>query len=238
MYLNSTLFSQGWNVRPEYLFDLTVSPGDGLAVLDNGIYAYDFTAATAVLDHIGGRPCINLTNSGSTATDVANAQVNGNSMQFVAGKQFVMKGSVRFTTISQDFAMATWATDTNYFSTLPTDYLGLEKVVADTVPYITARKASGTAERYPLNTAVIAIDTWYDYAVKVDPDPATAGKALVQVAWGASVLPGNPIPIVFNGSIATQMPDTVDSRPGFAWRAGSAANVSCYIGVHGFRMQA
>lgn len=234
MYLSNSILARGWNVRPERLAQLIVSPMDGSGIVDNGIYAFDGTQATVTLDHIGNRPCFNMTNSGSTATDVVNQQVTANAMQFVAGLPFVMFGSVRFTTTTQDWTQGTWATDTNYFSTLPTDYLSLRKLTGSTSVYLAARKASGTEETYVLDTAAVVADTWYDYAVWILPDSATAGKARFQVAWGSNVTPGNPIPIVASGVIATQNPDTVDTRPGYAWRAGSAANVSGFMGLHGF----
>jgi hypothetical protein len=234
----TSLFSQGWNTRPEHLSEVIIDPGMGTAVLDNGIMAYDATQATAVLDHIGDRPVINCTNSGSTATDIVNAQCVAGAFQVLAGKQLLAKGSFRMTTTTQDLFLGLWAIDTNYWSTLPTDYIGIEKASASTQFVVRARKASGTAQVSQSIGPVLVADTWYDWAIRVVGDPSTAGQAIVQVAIGASVPAGGIIPVVFNGTFSSQIPDTVDLAPGFSWRAGSAANVSGYIGLTGFTLEA
>lgn len=237
---NTTMFKRGWNVRSEDLSELIIDPGNMLSVLDNGILAYDATAATAVLDHIGDRACLNLTNSGSTATDVVNAQsvATSGGWQILAGKEFLAQGSFRLGTTTQDLFIGLWAVDTNFWSTEPTDSVGLYKASAATQCTFKARKASGTAQATNGIGPVLAVDTWYDWAIRVIGNSATAGKAEVQVAIGAGVLAGNPIPVVYSATFETQIPDTVDMGPGYSWRAGSAANVSGYIGKTGFCLQA
>jgi hypothetical protein len=233
------MFRQGWNVRPEHLSEVVIDPSNMLSVLDNGILAYDMTQATAVIDHIGDRPCLNLTNSGSTATDIVNAQAIATSggFQMLAGKEFLAKGSFRLTTTTQDLFIGLWAVDTNFWSTEPSDFIGLYKASAATQCVVKSRKASGTAVTTNGVGPVLAVDTWYDWALRVVGDPTTAGKAAVQLAIASSVSPGNPIDQAYVGTFHTMIPDTVDMGPGYSWRAGSAANVSGYLGLTGFCLQ-
>jgi hypothetical protein len=232
----NSFFAQGWNVKPNHSGECIIDPGSQISVLDNAVLAYDTTQATAVTDHIGDRACINCTNSGSTATDIVNAQ-SPNCFQVLAGKELLMRGSFRMTTTTQEFALGVWATDTNYWSTLPTDYIVLEKATGVTQFVIKCRKASGTAQSSASIGPVLVADTWYDWAVRVIGDPTTAGKGIVQVALGSGVTAGGLIPVVYNETFGTQVPDTVDLGPGFSWRAGSAANVSGFIGLTGFSLQ-
>lgn len=236
---NTQTFRQGWNVRSEHVSELVIDPGSMLSVLDNGILAYDMTSATAVLDHIGDRACLNLTNSGSGATDIVNAQsvATSGGWQILAGKEFVARGSFRLSTTTQDLYIGLWAVDTNFWSTEPSDSIGLYKASAATQCTFKSRKASGTAQATSGIGPVLAVDTWYDWAIRVVGDPATAGKASVQVALGSGILAGNPIPQVYAGTFETQIPDTVDLGPGYSWRAGSAANVSGYLGITSFCLQ-
>ena len=231
--LDTQYFRRGWNLRPSHHTEVVLDPGNMVSVLDNGVFAYDMTQATAVLDHIGDRACLNLTNSGSTATDIVNAQSAATSggFQVLAGKKMLAKGSFRMSATTQEFALGWWAVDTNYWSTLPTDYLVLEKATGVTQFVVKTRKASGTAQVSASIGPVLAVDTWYEWAISVEGDLSTAGKGTVMVAIGSSVSPSNPIPVVYNEVFGTQVPDTVDLAPGFSWRAGSAANVSGYLGL-------
>ena len=234
IWTESRMFTEGQGVRPKTNLIIEIEGGDLLAVLDNGLLAYDATAATAVNDFIGGRPCINMTNSGSGATDVVNGQ-SGRCLQPQAGKIVRVKGSFRMTTTTQEFFLGLAATDTNIFSTYPTDYLAIRKATGDAVFYLVSRKASGTEATWAL-TPTIAVDTWYDFEIVAKRDASTAGKGSVQVYLGVAD-PGNVIPQAFNGTVETQFPDTVDLGLSLGWRAGSAANVSGYVGCLGLQVE-
>lgn len=211
---------------------------DGSSIVDNGVFAYDSTNSTAVLDFIGGRPVINMTNSGSTATDGTQAQVVTGCMQPQAGKEVVVRCGVRMSTATQDFAFGIAALDTSAIASDPTDHIMIRKLAADTKFSLRARKASGTAETWTLDPTVSA-DTWYDIYFKVTRDATTAGKGYVEVLINSGRSAGDDLgrDCVQNILIATQLPDTVDLAPFFAFRAGSAANVSCYVNYLGWAFQ-
>lgn len=210
----------------------------GLWILDNGAFAWDATAVTPVLDFIGGRPCVNLTNSGSTATDGAQFQTVTGCYQLQAAKKVHLYGSVRGTTVTQDWSFGWAALDTSAIASEPTDHAAWQKLAATTNPSIRMRKASGTAQTTnALNLTVVA-DTWYDWEMIIIRDPSTAGVGQVKLYMGSGVNPGDPIPLIHEGTFASQVPDTVDLAPYGAFRAGSAANVSAYLGHFGWIIEA
>jgi hypothetical protein len=211
---------------------------DGASIVDNGIFAYDSTNSTAVLDFIGGRPVINMTNSGSTATDGTQAQVVTGCIQPQAGKDVVLRCAYRGSTASQDFAFGIANLDTSAIASDPTDHIMIRKLAADTKFSLRARKASGTAETWTLDPTVAA-DTWYDIYIKIRRDVTTAGKGIVEVLInsGRDASANAGLDYTQTMLIATQFPDTVDLAPFFAWRAGSAANVSGYVNYLGWVVQ-
>jgi hypothetical protein len=220
-------------IMPNYSGRL-ITGADADALIDNELFALDATAVTPSLDYIGNRPVIVLTNSGSTATDGAQFQVTAAHIRPRASKEIVVKCSYRGTTASQDFAFGLAAIDTSAIASDPTDFIRLQKLAAASAFSVGARKASGTAETWTTSPTVEA-DTWYDMMIRVVRDSSTAGKGIVQV-WmkeGAE-LGVNMNDYVQTLEIATQLPDTVDLAPYFAFRAGSAANVSAYVSHFGW----
>lgn len=230
-----SMFKHGPAIRPDVCAEWGFWGGDSRAVVDNALLAIDSSSATGVMDLIGGRPCVNITNSGSGATDLWQGQATAAFIQPQAGKEILVVGSFRMTTVTQDWNLGLMAIDTNVFSTAPTDYIVLEKLAAATKFSIKSRKASGTAETWTLEKT-IAVDTWYDFALRIIRDPSTAGKGILQVYMGESLNAKGTMDCLFNGTVATQLPDTVDLSPTLGWRAGSAANVSGYVGHFGVKI--
>lgn len=226
--------------RPKVLGSGYFDGTRGLWILDNGDFAWDATAVTPVLDFIGGRPCVNLTNSGSTATDGAQFQVVTGCYQFQAAKKVHLFGSVRGTTVDQDWSFGWAALDTSVVASEPTDHAAWQKLAAATQPSVRMRKASGTAQATNALNLTFAANTWYDWEMIVTRDPSTAGVGRVQLYMASGVNPGDPIGSapIYEGTFGSQVPDTVDLAPYGAFRAGSAANVSCYLGHFGWLIEA
>lgn len=231
------MFRYGPAIRPEVTALWGFWGGDASFITDNAKAAWDMTAVTPVMDFIGGRPCLALTNSGSTATDGAQAQATQGFIQPQAGKEIQICGSFRMTTNTQEFSLGLAIIDTSVIASAPTDLILLEKLTTVTAPSLKARKATGTVETWTLGKTLL-VDTWYDFSMRLVRDASTAGKGNAQVYIGESLNAKGTMEVLFNGTIATQFPDTVDLAPTLAWRAGSAANVSGYIGHFGVRVAA
>lgn len=233
----SSVFKHEIAVRPRHIGFGQFDGTNANWLTDNAAFAWDSTAVTPTLDFIGGRPCLALTNSGSTATDGAQFQVTAASYQLQAAKKVHLWGGFRFTTVTQDIGAGWAAIDTSLLASEATDHAAWQKLAAATAPTIRMRKASGTAQASNRLNPTFAVDTWYDWEMVIIRDSATAGVGAVQLFMGSAVEPGGTIPNVFNGTFNSQVPDTVDLAPYFAWRAGSAANVSGYVSHFGWLIE-
>lgn len=235
IYDNQTLFSLGQGVLvPNFTYRLELQGVElAQALVDNTPWAADATAVTPALDFIGGRPCINLTNSGSTATDGAQFQLTAGHIQPQAGKKIRIKWGMRMSTTDQDWSFGLAAVDTSVIASEPTDHFGVQKLAAVTQPKIRARKASGTAQTSNDLAITFAADVWHDFELILTRDSTTAGQGEVLLYGKANANPNEIGTVLYQGTFATQIPDTVDLAPYMAWRAGSAANVSGYISHFG-----
>lgn len=190
------------------------------------------TNVTPTFGNIGGWPCLNLTNSGSTATDVANFCVPAAGIIPQAGKRIWIRHTIRMTTTSQDWAFGCGVVGTNMINTDPTDHFMIKKLAANTFPSLYWRSASGTVQKLDLALTFVA-DTWYTFALEAIADPGSvAGRGKINVYGGAGFAPeSGTLPLLSGATIGTQFPDATNAvkiAPFHAWRAGSAANVSGY----------
>lgn len=206
---------------------------DASWLVDNGLFAWDSTNVTPTLGNVGGRPCVNLTNSGTLATDLAQFQVTAASLLMgTADKTFTLKFSYRGSTATQDIAFG-WANiDTTIIASDPTDFIMIRKLAAETTFTLRTRKASGTA--YTVSTTpVIAADTWYDGEIRATYS-STSNASRVQVFLSSGAAGGSPLAQVLDALIPdSAFPNTVNLAGFGAWRAGSAANVSGYASYFG-----
>jgi hypothetical protein len=232
---NNNVLSAGWNRAIESSTYVEIDPCNSLTLVASGLFKTDVTAATLTTSDVSGRPTFVVANSGSTATNVVNAQTVADSIIPTAGKEILFKGSFRMTTITQEFAMGFASSATNFINAAPSDYIGIQKLTTASNFSLITRKASGTAATVAL-LPTIAINTWYDWAIRIIMDPTVAGQGIVQVALASNTIPGNGISMVYNATV-TNIPDTVVLRPFMAWRAGSAANVTGYFGKSAFSKQ-
>ena len=231
MAMSSIFRSVG--TRPLKNANVEVYGNDASWLVDNGQFAWDSTNVTPTLGNVGGRPCLNLTNSGSTATDLSQFQTTAASILMATdAKTHVLKFSYRGTTATQDIAFGWAAIDTTIIASDPTDFIMFRKLAAETTFTLRTRKASGTA--YTVSaTPVIAADAWYDGEIRATYS-ATANMSRVQVFMSANASPGAPLTQVLDSLIPdTAFPNTVNMASFGAWRAGSAANVSGYISYFG-----
>lgn len=234
-YFDKNIFSDGAGVRPARLAFKEYSGMDAGALVNGNDFTITNVASTVLSqNNIGGRPVWDFTNAGSGATDGVQLQVPAGCILLQPGKTVRLKGSVRMTTTTQEFFVGLAAIDTSIIASAPTDYIGMRKLTTETLWRAVTRKASGTAETWGIAGA-IAADTWYDFEVVIKLDPSIAGRGNLTVYNNSGASAGNPIGNSNgNGGVAAQMPDTVLLSPAIAWRAGSAANVSCYVGQFGW----
>jgi hypothetical protein len=221
-------FKEGLNALPTTQCHLNVSAIDNNNIVTGNVFTITSTNSAATLNNVGGRPCIAITNTGSTATDVTNFCGVVASIIPQASKRIWLRFGVRMTTITQDFAAGLAVVGTNIINSDPTDHMMIRKLSAATQPSIRSRKASGTAETWTL-PLTFAADTWYDIALEIVRDPSTAGAGKINVYGASGATPGGLLPLLGTLNVAAQLPDTVKQAPFFAFRAGSAANVSCYV---------
>lgn len=237
-YNTENLFSGGIATRPKVSSRIQVYGSDASALVDGSLFAWDTINCAPTLDFIGGRECFALTNSGSLATDGAQAQVPAGCIQPQAGKQVRIKFAFRMTATDQEFSFGLAAIDTSIIASEPTDHFALQKVTGVTSPVIRARKSSGTAQATNALAITFAVDTWYDAELILTRDVSTAGMGKVECYISSGVSGGGVLAPLYNGTFASQIPDTVDLAPYFAWRAGSAANVSGYVAYYGVEVEA
>ena len=231
------IFANGVATRPSVIAELGYFGNDSAWLTDNDTFAWDSTSCTPTLNNIGGRPCIDLTNTGSTATDGAQFQSTVAAILLGTSTQtYTQKGSFRMTTATQDIAFGLSAIDTSIIASNSTDLIRLQKLSAATAFSITYRKASGTAAVTGTFGPTIAADTWYDYELVVSKANSTTGSGRIKVYMGTDVAAGGSLSLVFDQVIATEFPDTVKMASLGAWRTGSAANVSAYMSYFGVRM--
>jgi len=219
--------------RPLKNGHIEVYGNDPTWLVDNGLFAFDGTNVTPTLGNVGNRPCLNMTNSGSTATDGGQFQITAASILLAAdSKQARIKFAYRGTTATQDVAFGLANIDTSIIASDPTDFIMIRKLAAETTFTLRCRKASGTvftASAVP----VIAADTWYDGEI-VMTYSTVANQSRVQVYLGSNIAAGGIIPMVLDSVVPdSAFPNTVNMASFQAWRAGSAANVSGYVAYFG-----
>ena len=198
------------------------------------------TNCTPVLASVGGRPCANYTNSGSTATDGSNLASPAASILTQNSKRIAMACSVYFSTTTQDFAFGLGVPSAGMIAADPTDFFMIRKLAAETMFSIRARNNSGTVQSFQIGlpTGIIAVNTWYDLAFELTDLSTATGAGKVSVYGGASVLAGASLPFLGTYNIPTQFPDRVANAVFMGWRAGSGANVSGYVSNLAWRVEA
>lgn len=196
------------------------------------------TGNSAAQGNVGGRPCLTLTNGGSSATtDLSNYYWSANTVIPQPGKILRIKGSWRASTITTDQIFGIGVGGAAMYGTPPTNFLAIKKASAATQFSFNCRKASGTAETFTLNTPAIVADTWYDFAIyALQASGATAGTGRVEIFWGASLNGGQGMTMVGQFDVATQFPDTVAQALFFSQRAGAVDSGTTNIGILGIEV--
>lgn len=231
----TSVFADGIQTVPCALASRSIWPGNGADLLTAGGFTVTVGGgATPIFDYIGGRPCFAMTNTGSTATDGCQFQVPQGIYQLQAGKRAIIKTAIRMTTTTQEFRFGWCAIDTSMIASDSTDLCVADKLTGVTAIRGYTRKASGTALAGSSCPMTLAADTWYDLAIECVG--VSTGVGYMNLYYGSALSPGgqlNSMRIDF----ASGFPDTVDLAPSFAWRAGSAANVSGYFSYFGWSIE-
>lgn len=234
LFNTSTMFENAGE-RPRYNWKREIFGGDSDVLVTGGLFTATNVATTTVSQgSVGGRNAFLFTNTGSTATDGVQFQGVSAPIILQAGKRLRMKCAVYMDTATQEFSFGVAAMDTSVIASASTDLLKMEKLTTETAWSFKARKTSGTAVSWPIPQAVAAAH-WYDMEMNVVVDTVTAGKGVAFATHGQDVIAGATLPFSAGQlNIATQLPDTVALAPFMAWRAGSAANVNCYVAYLGW----
>lgn len=227
------MFSEGAGIVPSALSRGELWPGNGLMLIAVGAMTKTEVNCTPVFDFIGGRPCISCTGAGA-ATDGVQWQVPTGIYQLQTGKTAVLKASFRLGVITQEVSFGWAALDTTVIASDPTDITGVQKLTGATALQVHNRKASGTAVNSSFNPVTLAIDTWYDLEYRIKKTDTGQGQATLFLGNGLS--PGGQM-TSYKHDLGSQVPDTVDLAPYFAWRAGSAAAVTGYFGYFGWSIE-
>lgn len=209
----------------------------GLVTTGN-VFTITSSNVTPVQASVGGRPCINITNSGSGATDGVNWTGVAASIIAQPGKRHIV-GFSYYSAVQTDtdVLFGLGVVGTTLFASDPTNHVMVRKLAAASSFSVRARKSSGTAETYTLPNTTLTAAHWWDFQLVFTPS-STAGLGRVQVYAGVDLTAGQAIPLVFDNNIATQSPDTVALAPIFAVRAGSSANITHYVGHYAYSVEA
>lgn len=200
-------------------------------------YTITLVTVTAPVGFVGDRAAILPAGMGA-ATDGGNYCVGTAAIRPQAGQTIEMIQTVYSSAFSDPkFNMGFGVVSTTGTANLIggtdfTDYIGVYKTTGTTNMKFHARKASGTAEDVAISFAG-GDSTWIRIHMIATRDASTAGKGRVQVYAGADSL--DPLPLVFDYTVATQFPDTVSLAPQFGWLSG-ANNTGLSHGLHGWRI--
>jgi hypothetical protein len=205
-----------------------------LSDVDAYTTAHIFTAtnagtATVAAASYTGRPCLGVTYN-SNITDGLQLQVPVASVIPQIGQPIYIKASFASSIMgTAEFAFGLHDVDTSIIASKGTDYIICEKLVGASAFNISCRKASGTAEKIDIAMPTLASATWYDFVMKCERDPVTAGRGLITFGYKVSGVPGDAMQWMAQWSVPTQFPNTVAQAPCIATRSGYAAAVN-YMG--------
>ncbi len=213
-------------------------------ITDSRTWEYTATSSPSAIavDYIGGRPVAAMAGNngaddghtfqwGTGSADGCIQMTPGKLMGFHVGFRTAHATPATPELLIGFWAAPTVATPIASIGSL-TDHALLSKLSGESRFSFKARKASGTAESTTLQEAAMAANTNQDYEVYIMPDPAGAGKGLVEIWRSTAGGPFLPISGTMDNpdriTIASQLPDSVDLTFGIAFEAGDTGTDISY----------
>jgi hypothetical protein len=182
------------------------------------------TNCTPAITNLRGRPCVALAGGGA-AGDGSNFCCGVAGILLKAGVETIVRGAFSMATLAQhtiEFGLS--VVGTGLITTPASDFVKVKSAGATLT--VQCQKATGGIQSFAVPLAPAAA-TWYDFAMRIAPDPVTAGAGVINLAIGTNWIPGQGAPQSWTFPVGVgYMPDTVNLAEYCAFQASAGTTAS------------